>query len=773
VEPLESRCLLAAASLPAITGTALLDGQATPGVTVRLYQDDGDGVFEPGNGDPQVGGDLVTAADDGSTPENEAGSYAFGELSPDGAYFVQQPAQSAGNSLLRAQVSDLIRPGRPQLLIDDFATRQVTIAAPPPPSRDTDSRELAETEVLGGERDLAVELLTGSAEIELRVNPFGLDDVLLFDSAAGTQGTRRVTWDGVDGDGGQLAMNLDGVDLTQGGQNTGLMMRAGVDNNGATVRVRLYEGSADDYSELSAPIPVTGGTAAGVVFLPFADFPEGASPTSVDAIELYIDTGSESVDGQIDIVGAAGPYVVDFTNRSVIDLELTKTADVTTAGPGDTVIWRVEVDNNVDSATTAATGVEVRDVLPDGMTLVRATPSGNGTFADGVWRLVNRLLPGQSASLDLEATVQTGTVGGTVLRNQAEVIAADQEDIDSTPGTGVPDEDDRDAAEVAVTRIIDLELSKSAGATEVEPGEELVWTVVVRNNAEQANSAATGVQISDSLPAGLDLVRAEPDGNGTFSNGVWTLNDPLQPGADAQLLLVTRVQENVADGALLRNVAEVTAASESDADSEPGNADASEDDQDEARVDVRAVIDLEVTKSADRKLVVDGDTITWTVTVRNNPSTARASATGVRLRDTADPGLTIVDAGTDNGTFADGLWTLANPLPPGASAELVLVTTVNSQASGTRLVNFAEVVASDQTDVDSTPNVSAQTAASLLSRTTGTGGDGRVNALPSSLPLSVRPAALSEGDFEDDEAEAAVTRRSALSKRNLLASSTG
>lgn len=707
LETLEHRRVLAAAGvLPSITGVVFSDinandvmdaGEEVSGAVVRLYQDDGDGLFEPGADDIQVGVDAVTDAN---------GEYCFNNLDQLEAYFVLQPEQQVGLVSLAEQVSPLINI-EPQLIIDSFRTTQSTAALPPPISSDESSLVLGGTgEVIGGERDLAVALLAGTSEVQLRVNPFGLSDVLLFDSSAGTTGTREVTWDGIDNDGENLALGLNGLDLTQGGELQGLTMLAGVDANGANARFRLYQGSTANFSEVTVPIPVTGGSATSWLFIPFDDFVGGVEASNVDAIQLIIDTGNDSVDGQMDTIGVLGPEVVDFDNDAVVDLELTKAVDSTTVSSGDIVTWTLTLTNNADNANVPATGVQVEDALPSGVSFVSAQPS-DGVFAGGTWTLASALAPGATETITIRTTVNGSLAGGTVLENLAEVTAQDQVDFDSTPDNddGDQSEDDESSASVTLAEVIDLELAKTVNSSVVSAGEQVTFTITVTNNANSANTAATGVDISDVLPTGLTLVSATPSGNGTFANGIWSLVDPLAIGASETLTLVASVNSGVAGNSTLTNVAQVIAANETDIDSSPANddGDQSEDDESNAPVTVGAVIDLELDKFANVATADVGDDVVWTINVSNTTS-ANTAATNVQITDTLPNGVSVVSATpSGSGTFANGVWSLVDPLQPAATATLTVVTSIDSATGATSLVNVAEVTAADQMDIDSTP----------------------------------------------------------------------
>jgi uncharacterized repeat protein (TIGR01451 family) len=154
---------------------------------------------------------------------------------------------------------------------------------------------------------------------------------------------------------------------------------------------------------------------------------------------------------------------------------------------------------------------------------------------------------------------------------------------------------------------------------------------------------------------------------------------------------------------------------------------------------VAEIVDLQLEKSADTFNVSVGDTVTWTVTVTNNPAIANTAATGVVVTDQLPSGLNFISANASNGSYNNGtgLWTLAAPLSPGDTATLTIVSTVNDDANQFNLQNVAQITAQDQGDIDSTP-----------------GND--------------------NGDqSEDDEARAQINveaPRPALSKRALLAS---
>ena len=121
---------------------------------------------------------------------------------------------------------------------------------------------------------------------------------------------------------------------------------------------------------------------------------------------------------------------------------------------------------------------------------------------------------------------------------------------------------------------------------------------------------------------------------------------------------------------------------------------------------VRASVDLELTKLAERRFTIEGETVTFFVTLTNNPLTANLPATGVTVADSIPAGLTFVggSAVASQGSFNGTTWTLPNPIAPGEMATLSYQVTVNSGTAGSVLINSAQVATLNETDVDSLVN---------------------------------------------------------------------
>jgi uncharacterized repeat protein (TIGR01451 family) len=125
------------------------------------------------------------------------------------------------------------------------------------------------------------------------------------------------------------------------------------------------------------------------------------------------------------------------------DLSLQKLVNNSTPSIGDNVIYTVRISN---LGPIAATNVEVKDILPTGLTLVSATGADqNLVLGNTVTASFATILANSSEEFYITATV---TGSGSIL-NRAEVTKSDQLDPDSTPNNG-GDEDDDDTNTITV-----------------------------------------------------------------------------------------------------------------------------------------------------------------------------------------------------------------------------------------------------------------------------------------------------------------------------------
>lgn len=697
-EPLENRRLLAAGTdLAAIVGTVFDDftgdgfspGEEVAGAAVNLYADtNANGTFEPGAGDT-----LLT-----STTTNASGQYRFSDLTA-GSYFVEQPAQTLPGANLLAANSNVIVisatdvQGTVIRTIDTFNT--TTQSASDTTNDGVPVTDVAAaTEAIGGERDLSVSLTSATGALTLSANDPLTPGVLTFNTTGAGTGARVVTWDGTDGSATSVSdTGLGGIDLTSTSTATGFNLTIGADLAGGTITLRVYSddgagGTATQFSTATISLPVTGGSATALEYIPFSSFTAGggggADFTSVGAIEAEI-TGVANLDGEIDLVTVVGPtlFTQDFANFESADLSLTKTVSNAAPNVGDNVTFTLTLAN---AGPDGASSVAVGDSLPSGMTFVSSTPS-QGTYdsGTGVWT-VGAVASGGSATLQIVASVDS--TGAKT--NTTEVTAAEQFDPDSTPNNSVATEDDQSDASLT-PMIADLSLTKTVDNPSPNIGDNVTFTLTLANAGPDG---ATGVAVGDSLPVGMTFVSSTPSqGSYDSGTGVWTVGS-VANGGTATLQILASVDSS----GTITNTAEVTASDQADPDSTPNNNVAAEDDQDSAGL-TGSIADLSLTKTVDSASPNVGDNITFTLTAAN---AGPDSATNVVITDVLPAGLTFVSSTPSQGTFASGtgVWTVGTIANAG-NATLQIVATVASVGAKT---NSAQVTGADQADPDSTPN---------------------------------------------------------------------
>ncbi len=367
-----------------------------------------------------------------------------------------------------------------------------------------------------------------------------------------------------------------------------------------------------------------------------------------------------------------------------IDLELRKTANTLTPNVGGNVIFTLVATNRGPSA---ATGVTVEDVLPSGLAYVSHS-GGAYVPGTGIWT-IGGLAAGSSTTLQVTASV---TNSGSIV-NFAQVETANETDVDSTPGNNggtTPVEDDESAVTLSVPAAIDLELAKSVSDATPDVADSIVYTLVLTNKGP---NNATGVTVSDVLPAGLGYVSHVGPGTYVPGTGVWTLGGPMVPGASR----ILQITATVGASGVITNFAQVATADQYDTDSTPGNAPPYvEDDDDLAVISVAPAADLELNKGVNDSTPDVLDNVTFTIVVTNR---GPDNATGVTVEDILPSGLAYVSHSGGAYVPGTGIWTIGN-LAVGSVTSLQVTATVTN--SGV-IENIAQVETANEYDTDSTP----------------------------------------------------------------------
>ncbi len=150
-----------------------------------------------------------------------------------------------------------------------------------------------------------------------------------------------------------------------------------------------------------------------------------ASGTLTNEATVYVPCGIDDPVSENNTATDSDPLVPR------INLSLNMAVNNTGPAPGQTVIYTLTLRN---AGPSTATGVVVGDPLPASLQFV--STNGNYNAQSGLWT-VGTLASGGTATLTITVIVQDPAAF-----NRAEVVAADQADVNSTPNNQLAGEDD-------------------------------------------------------------------------------------------------------------------------------------------------------------------------------------------------------------------------------------------------------------------------------------------------------------------------------------------
>ncbi|WP_353648310.1 LPXTG cell wall anchor domain-containing protein [Nakamurella sp. A5-74] len=343
------------------------------------------------------------------------------------------------------------------------------------------------------------------------------------------------------------------------------------------------------------------------------------------------------------------------------DLSLSKSADPAQITFGSPVTYTLVVTNNGPSSSA---GVATSDPLPAGFVFISGTncvAAANNT----VTCTVGTLTAGATATRSF--TVSTPAGGSGNVTNTATVSAT------------TPDPTAANNSASAVSNGVaqsDLSLTKRTVTATPVSGGTLVYELVATNNGP---SSATGVVVTDTLPAGISY--ASSTGAACTPNGqvVTCSVGNLANGAAATIELTTRVGNNTRQA--ITNSATVAATTN---DPTPANNTAS------STVTVQAVADVAVTLVPRQTTVTAGTVVTYDLRVVNN---GPATANSVVITGAVPPGLTPV-AGSSGGACVVSAGTVTcnvGNLPQGQVIPIAFQATVDASTPAGPISGSARV----------------------------------------------------------------------------------
>ena len=182
-----------------------------------------------------------------------------------------------------------------------------------------------------------------------------------------------------------------------------------------------------------------------------------------------------------------------------VDLELTKNVDNPTPLVGESVVFTIDV---INQGPDAATNISVVDNIPTGYSNISNISNGGLEAGSTITWSGFDLANGESTSFTFEATVEAA--GDYV--NVAEVTAADQADVDSTPNNddGDQSEDDEDNATVAPIALASL-------------GNYVFEDMNYNGLQDASETGVEGVDVKLLDASGTEIAMTTTDANGFYS----------------------------------------------------------------------------------------------------------------------------------------------------------------------------------------------------------------------------------------------------------------
>ncbi len=377
---------------------------------------------------------------------------------------------------------------------------------------------------------------------------------------------------------------------------------------------------------------------------------------------------------------------------------LTYTIVVRNTGPGD--VTGATIQDTFPAALTNVTYVSTTTG-----TVTGNTASGNGNIDD----LVN-MTAGSSITYTVSATIRPNATGQ--LQNTATVA----------PPVGVtdPNPEDNTSTDIdTLTPEVDLAVTKTNSQINAIPLQPLSYTVTVTNSGP---SDVLGAQVADVFPNELMDVQytstATNGASGNTADGQGDINDTvnLPVGATITYSVTSFVRGEATQD--VTNTATITPPT--------GTTERNPADNTDQHTDLLVPgVDLAITKSADRTVIGPGQSLTYTIVVRNigpNPVTdAHVTDTFPGLLNGVSYTSQATAGASGNTTSGSGDIDDRLDLAVGSSVTYIATGTTADVSSGT-LQNTANVVAPPEfTELNSANNSDTESTQidSLLSSISG------------------------------------------------------
>jgi uncharacterized repeat protein (TIGR01451 family)/fimbrial isopeptide formation D2 family protein len=368
--------------------------------------------------------------------------------------------------------------------------------------------------------------------------------------------------------------------------------------DGTSVEPAFTPGNPRKLTWLKSNLPAGGKTEILFEAMPEQGATDGTNEATVKAEDGAGGKGSRT-----------GPYEDSDTATAVVvepEFKVEKTPDGATAIAGTEATYTIKVTNIGTGKASAPIAVKDQlgpeqefagpGTLPAGVTFVSVNPP-SGLGGQAIEWTIASLEVGASVEIPVPVKVPSEADEGATIKNTAEAVSPQ-----APPST--PDE-----GHFVVHRVADLAIEKKANRTNVVGGETFTYTLTAK---DLGPSDATGVTVTDEIPAGTTFVKASEPAC-TFAGGKVTCLAPvLEAGKEVEF----EVEVEVESGRLtpIFNTAKVKGNEE---DPNPTN------DEKTIETSIGGTANLAIEKIGPEKPVLLGNDFTYEIKVENvGPSDA-------------------------------------------------------------------------------------------------------------------------------------------------------
>ena len=368
------------------------------------------------------------------------------------------------------------------------------------------------------------------------------------------------------------------------------------------------------------------------------------------------------------------------------DLAVAITGLPATVNAGESITYTIVVTHN--GASDALNSV-VTNVLPSGLTLIRATPS-SGTWISADWNL-GTLTTGANETLTIVAEVNSNVASGTVITSTATVSTSTYDPVTANNTASVDNN---------VTTLADLVQVKTCQTDPVVAGQPVQYTMTTTNRGPSDARNMTGTDI---LSASITNAVYSSDGGTTWKPYTPTVGIGNFPAGVTMAIILRGDLSSSATGTLSNTAVVATTTGESNYLNNTSTIDSP----------IKTIADLAVTETVSNPTPAVGSNVVFTIKVTNN---GPSDGTLVSATDILPTGYTYVtDNSGGNYNSTSGLWTISN-LASGASVTLQLTASANAMGI------FANAATVTGYEKDSNPNNNSATASvSVIQATDDTG----------------------------------------------------